>query len=205
MIVEIHWIGSVITQFHCTTIQLKVFFHLDISGKRQVTVKNYNEHQCKLIKMFDLNREITAWCWVLFDVTRIAYIFHLGAMYEWHMRDVTIRWSQCTGSVLQTFHFHISTCRVSFEITLICEKVPSVSVPPYYYWYILRYFRLLQLFVTIIYNLFILRPVEVMIGWIRTVVIFFASGIAGSLASAIFLPYLVSVSKHLFFTNRSLF
>ena len=55
--------------------------------------------------------------------------------------------------------------------------------------------RLLHLFLTIIYNLFILRPVEVMVGWIRTVVIFFGSGIAGSLASAIFLPYLVSVSK----------
>ena len=57
------------------------------------------------------------------------------------------------------------------------------------------------MFITIIYNLFILRPVEVMIGWIRTVVIFFGSGIIGSLASAIFLPYLVSVSSFFLFTT----
>ncbi len=57
--------------------------------------------------------------------------------------------------------------------------------------------RLIQLVVTIIYNLFVLRPAEVMIGWIRTVLIFFGSGIAGSLASAIFLPYLVTVSRSL--------
>lgn len=92
------------------------------------------------------------------------------------------------------------------ELSANYDECPSVSASPYYYWYyILRYFRLLQLLVTIIYNLFILRPVEIMIGWIRTVVIFFGSGIAGSLASAIFLPYLVSVSKYLFLQIGSCF
>lgn len=61
----------------------------------------------------------------------------------------------------------------------------------YRYLYLFR--RLLQLLVTIVYQFFIMRDLEKLIGWLRLAIIYLFSGIAGSLASAIFLPYHVEV------------
>ena len=47
-------------------------------------------------------------------------------------------------------------------------------------------------------NLTVIRIFEKMNGWIRTLVIFLGSGMAGSLASAIFVPYRVDVRKYYF-------
>ena len=56
------------------------------------------------------------------------------------------------------------------------------------------FFSIIHFFITLIVNLTIIRPMEKMNGWIRTAVIFLGSGMAGSLASAIFVPYKVDVS-----------
>lgn len=57
------------------------------------------------------------------------------------------------------------------------------------------YFRLLQLLVSIAFQVFIMRDMEKLAGWLRLAIIYIGSGIAGSLASAIFLPYHVEVSE----------
>jgi len=49
--------------------------------------------------------------------------------------------------------------------------------------------RLLPLLITIGFQMCIMRDVEKLIGWKRIGVIYIISGIAGSLSSAIFLPY----------------
>ena len=48
--------------------------------------------------------------------------------------------------------------------------------------------------VTVLFQFFVMRDVEKLAGWHRTAIIYIGSGIAGSLASAIFLPYYVEVS-----------
>ena len=50
--------------------------------------------------------------------------------------------------------------------------------------------------ITILIQMVIMRELERMIGWWRMVILYFGSGIAGSLGSAIFLPYVVEVSYH---------
>ena len=55
-------------------------------------------------------------------------------------------------------------------------------------------FRLLQLIVSIVFQTFIMRDYEKLVGWHRMAIIYIGSGISGSLASAIFLPYHVEVS-----------
>jgi len=54
--------------------------------------------------------------------------------------------------------------------------------------------RLLPLLITIIFQMCIMRDVEKLIGWLRIGIIYIISGIAGSLSSAIFLPYHPEVS-----------
>jgi len=53
--------------------------------------------------------------------------------------------------------------------------------------------RLLQLIITVAFQYFIMRDLEKLAGWLRIGIIYIASGIAGSLSSAIFLPYHVEV------------
>ena len=55
--------------------------------------------------------------------------------------------------------------------------------------------RLFQVVVTILFQFFVMRDVEKLAGWHRTAIIYIGSGIAGSLASATFLPYYVEVSS----------
>jgi len=51
------------------------------------------------------------------------------------------------------------------------------------------------LLITIGFQMCIMRDVEKLIGWLRLGVIYIVSGIAGSLSSAIFLPYHPEVSS----------
>jgi len=57
--------------------------------------------------------------------------------------------------------------------------------------------RLLQLIITVVFQYFIMRDLEKLAGWLRIGIIYIASGIAGSLSSAIFLPYHVEVRVYL--------
>ena len=60
---------------------------------------------------------------------------------------------------------------------------------------VMLFFRFLQLVVSILFQFFIMRDMEKLAGWLRITVIYIGSGIAGSLASAIFLPYHVEVNS----------
>ena len=52
----------------------------------------------------------------------------------------------------------------------------------------------MQLVITVLFQVFIMRDIEKLTGWLRIGIIYIGSGIAGSLSSAIFLPYHVEVS-----------
>jgi len=56
--------------------------------------------------------------------------------------------------------------------------------------------RLLQLIITVVFQFFIMRDLEKLAGSLRIAIIYIASGIAGSLSSAIFLPYHVEVGAY---------
>jgi len=53
--------------------------------------------------------------------------------------------------------------------------------------------RLLQLVITIVFQLSIMRDLEMLLGWIRMALVYVLSGLVGSIASAIFIPYSVEV------------
>ena len=61
--------------------------------------------------------------------------------------------------------------------------------------------RLFQLVVTVLFQFFVMRDVEKLAGWHRTAIIYVGSGIAGSLASATFLPYHVEVQSRVGFNT----
>lgn len=52
---------------------------------------------------------------------------------------------------------------------------------------------ILQLIVTVLFQLFILRDVEKLAGFLRTSIVYVASGVIGNLGSALFLPYQAEV------------
>lgn len=52
---------------------------------------------------------------------------------------------------------------------------------------------LLQLMITVLFQAFVMRDLEKLAGSMRIAIIYITSGIAGSLSSAIFLPYHVEV------------
>jgi len=58
---------------------------------------------------------------------------------------------------------------------------------------VLLLFSLLQLVITVLFQAFVMRDLEKLAGSVRIAIIYIASGIAGSLSSAIFLPYHVEV------------
>jgi hypothetical protein len=53
---------------------------------------------------------------------------------------------------------------------------------------------IIQLLITIVFQLFILRDVEKLAGCLRVAIIYSASGVIGNLGSAIFLPYQAEVN-----------
>jgi len=55
--------------------------------------------------------------------------------------------------------------------------------------------RILQLLLSVIFQLLFMRDMEKLLGWLRTGIIYLVCGIAGSLGSAIFIPYHVEVSS----------
>jgi len=54
---------------------------------------------------------------------------------------------------------------------------------------------MMPLLITVVFQMFVMRDVEKLIGWLRIGLIYVISGIAGSLSSAIFLPYYPEVSR----------
>ncbi len=55
-------------------------------------------------------------------------------------------------------------------------------------------FRIFSLLITVVFQMMFLREIERYIGWYAMAIVYLGSGISGSLASAIFLPYHVEVS-----------
>ena len=53
--------------------------------------------------------------------------------------------------------------------------------------------RLIQLLITVVYQLLLQRDFEKIIGWWRMAIIYLGSGAAGSLGSCTFIPYYVEV------------
>lgn len=51
----------------------------------------------------------------------------------------------------------------------------------------------MQLLITILFQVFLLRDVEKLAGCVRVSIIYLGSGVLGNLASAIFLPYQAEV------------
>ncbi|ESO04883.1 hypothetical protein HELRODRAFT_111355 [Helobdella robusta] len=93
------------------------------------------------------------------------------------------------------FHPEANLCsQVKSCLSEICGMLPfyNETYPNQFYrlWTSLfLHAGILQLLITIIFQYFIMRDIERLLGWFRVCVIYIASGIAGSLASAIFLPY----------------
>lgn len=59
--------------------------------------------------------------------------------------------------------------------------------------FIILHFSIFHLAVTLIMQLWIMRKIEQMIGWIRMMIIYISSGCVGTLASAVLTPYQVEV------------
>ena len=55
--------------------------------------------------------------------------------------------------------------------------------------------RIIDLLITVVFQLLFMRDLEKIIGTWRIIIVYIGSGIAGSLASAIFIPYHVEVSN----------
>ena len=55
---------------------------------------------------------------------------------------------------------------------------------------------ILQLLLSVIFQLLFMRDLEKLLGWLRICIIYVICGIAGSLGSAIFIPYHVEVSSY---------
>ena len=55
--------------------------------------------------------------------------------------------------------------------------------------------RILQLLLSVVFQLLFMRDMEKLLGWLRICIIYVVCGIAGSLGSAIFIPYHVEVSS----------
>ena len=55
--------------------------------------------------------------------------------------------------------------------------------------------RIVQLLLSIVFQLLFMRDLEKLLGWLRICLIYVVCGIAGSLSSAIFIPYHVEVSN----------
>jgi len=55
--------------------------------------------------------------------------------------------------------------------------------------------RIVQLLLSVIFQLLFMRDMEKLLGWLRICIIYVVCGIAGSLSSAIFIPYRVEVSS----------
>lgn len=81
------------------------------------------------------------------------------------------------------------------EVKCCCLLVISASlvILSLAFLYLLSIFSLIQLLITCLFQMIVMRDVEKLCGWIRIMIIYVMSGIAGSLSSAIFLPYHVEV------------
>lgn len=107
-----------------------------------------------------------------------------SGLYARRLRNDRLSQSQKPGPSVPTVHVYFHSRRV---------RCPTHS-PDYRCIPLHRLlFRILQLLVTIIFQLFILRDVERLAGCLRVAVIYTASGVIGNLGSAIFLPYQAEV------------
>lgn len=91
------------------------------------------------------------------------------------------------------------------EVKCCCLLVISASlvILSLAFLYLLSIFSLIQLLITCLFQMIVMRDVEKLCGWIRIMIIYVMSGIAGSLSSAIFLPYHVEVWTTLGIDNNN--
>ncbi|KAI0217013.1 Inactive rhomboid protein 1 [Lamellibrachia satsuma] len=94
------------------------------------------------------------------------------------------------------FHEEANLCSQISCMNEICGMIPFANParPDQFYrlWTSLfLHAGLLQLVITVLFQVFVMRDIEKLTGWLRIGIIYIGSGIAGSLSSAIFLPYLV--------------
>lgn len=91
------------------------------------------------------------------------------------------------------FHPEATLCsQVKTCMSELCGMLPFSGHPNQFYrlWTSLfLHAGLVQLFITVVLQFLVLRDLEKLLGWLRIGFIYIFSGIAGSLASAIFLPY----------------
>lgn len=100
---------------------------------------------------------------------------------------------------------NIFTCREFFQVSClddVCGMVPFyfMETPDQFYrlWTSLfLHAGVLQLFVTLLIQHFLMRDLEKLTGPLRIGLIYIGSGVAGNLASAIFVPYRADVSSFL--------
>lgn len=62
------------------------------------------------------------------------------------------------------------------------------------WWHTVLFCRIFQLLITVVIQYFLMRDLEKLTGSLRIAVIYMGSGVAGNLASAIFVPYRADVS-----------
>lgn len=96
------------------------------------------------------------------------------------------------------FHEEAALCSQVSCLSDVCGMIPFVNpeVPDQFYrlWTSLfLHAGIFHLLITVIVQLFVMRDLEKLAGSVRTAVIYMCSGVAGNLASAIFVPYRAEV------------
>jgi membrane associated rhomboid family serine protease len=77
----------------------------------------------------------------------------------------------------------------------VCVRVRVVDILSILVLFTLFYFfRIFQLLVSVLFQLTLMRDLEKFLGWLRICIVYCVCGIAGSLGSAIFIPYHIEVS-----------
>ncbi|XP_077490182.1 rhomboid-5 isoform X2 [Amblyomma americanum] len=96
------------------------------------------------------------------------------------------------------FHEEAALCSQVSCLNDVCGMIPFINpeVPDQFYrlWTSLfLHAGIFHLLITVIVQLFVMRDLEKLAGPVRTAVIYMCSGVAGNLASAIFVPYRAEV------------
>lgn len=96
------------------------------------------------------------------------------------------------------FHEEATLCSQVHCLDDVCGLLPFLNpeVPDQFYRLWLSLFLhagIFHCFVSVVFQMTVLRDLEKLAGWVRISIIFICSGITGNLASAIFLPYRAEV------------
>lgn len=98
-----------------------------------------------------------------------------------------------------TFHEEASLCSQVSCLNDVCGMIPFYfpETPDQFYRLFTSLFLhagILQLMVTVLIQYFLMRDLEKLTGSLRIGIVYLGSGVAGNLASAIFIPYRADVS-----------